>query len=77
MSFGFFFVYFVFEKTSSSLPMYLVILFVDVEKRSNHGDMILNRSNNSQISIETSVPQQASGFIINNYFRISNITAWR
>ena len=42
-----------------------------------HGDIILNRSNNSQISIETSAPQQADGFIINNYFGISNITARR
>ena len=39
--------------------------------------MILNRSNNSQISIETSAPQQAGGFIIKYYFGISNITASR
>ena len=39
--------------------------------------MILNRSNNSQISIETSAPQQAGGFIIKYYFGISNITACR
>ena len=39
--------------------------------------MILNRSNNSQISIETSAPQQAGGFIIKCYFGISNITASR
>ena len=34
----------------------------------NHGVIILNRSNNSQISIETSAPQQAGGFIIKCYF---------
>ena len=42
-----------------------------------HGVMILNRSNNSQISIGTSAPQQAGGFIIKYYFGISNITARR
>ena len=42
-----------------------------------HGDIILNRSNNLQISIETSAPQQARGFIINNHFGISNITTCR
>ena len=41
----------------------------------HHGVIILNRSNNSQISIETSAPQQAGGFIIKYYFGISNITA--
>ena len=44
-------------------------------KRS--GVIILNRSNNSQISIEKSAPQQAGGFIIKCYFGISNITACR
>ena len=39
----------------------------------NHGDTILNRSNNSQISIETFLPQQAGGIIIKHYFGISNI----
>ena len=43
----------------------------------HHGVIILNRSNNSQISIETSAPQQAGGFIIKCYFGISNITACR
>ena len=42
-----------------------------------HGVIILNRSNNSYISIETSAPQQAGGFIIKYYFGISNITACR
>ena len=37
----------------------------------NYGVIILNRSNNSYISIETSVPQQAGGFIIKYYFGIS------
>ena len=32
-------------------------------------------SNDSQISIETSAPQQAGGFIIKYYFGILNITA--
>ena len=44
---------------------------------SQHGVIILNRSNNSQISIETSTLQQAGGFIIKYYFQISNITACR
>ena len=42
-----------------------------------HGVIILNRSNNSCISTETSAPQQAGGFIIKYYFRISNITECR
>ena len=42
-----------------------------------HGVIILNRSDNSQISIETSGPQQAGGFIIKYYFGISNITVCR
>ena len=33
--------------------------------------------NYSQISIETSAPQQAGGFIIKNYFEISNIVVCR
>ena len=43
----------------------------------NHGVIILNRSNNSQISIETFAPQQADGFIKKYYFGISNIAACR
>ena len=43
----------------------------------NHGDIILNRSNNSSISIETSMPHQAGGFIIKHYLGISNIAACR
>ena len=46
----------------------------DLNARSyltNHEVIILNRSNSSQISIETSVPQQASGFIIKYCFGIS------
>ena len=35
----------------------------------NHRDIILDRSNNSWISIETCKPQQAGDFIINNYFK--------
>ena len=42
-----------------------------------HRVIILNRSNNSYISIETSAPQQAGGFIIKYYFGISNIAACR
>ena len=42
-----------------------------------HGVVILNRSNNSLISIEISGPQQAGGFIMKHYFGISNITACR
>ena len=42
---------------------------------SNHVVIILNRYNNSKISIETLVPQQAGGFIIKHYFGISNIAA--
>ena len=44
---------------------------------SVHGVIILKWSNNSQISHETSAPQQAGGFIIKYYFGISNITACR
>ena len=36
-----------------------------VSSMFDHGVIILNRSNNSQISIETSAPQQAGGFIKN------------
>ena len=43
----------------------------------SHGDIILNRSNNSYISIETSAPLQAGDFIIKQYFGISNIAARR
>ena len=32
-----------------------------------HGEIILNRSNNSQIFIETPAPQQAGGFIIKRW----------
>ena len=39
----------------------------------NHGDITLNRSNNPEISIEKSAPQQAGGFIIKHYLGISNI----
>ena len=42
-----------------------------------YGDIILISSNNSQIHIETSAPQQVGSFIINNYFEISNITTCR
>ena len=42
-----------------------------------HGYIILNRSNNLQISIETSAPQQAGGFIIKRHIGISNIAACR
>ena len=42
-----------------------------------HWVIILDRINNSYISIETLVPQQAGGFIIKYYFQISNITACR
>ena len=38
---------------------------------------MLNRRNNCQISIETSAPQQAVGFIIKHYIGISNIGACR
>ena len=38
---------------------------------------MLNSNNNSKISIETSAPQQAGGFIIKRYFGISNVTACR
>ena len=40
-----------------------------------HGDKILNRGNVWQISIKTSAPQQAGGFIMKRYFGISNIAA--
>ena len=43
----------------------------------NHGDIILNRSNNSYITVEASAPQQASGFIIKHYFGILNISVCR
>ena len=43
----------------------------------NHGEILLNRSNNSYISIEAPAPYQAGGFIIKYYFGISNITACR
>ena len=33
---------------------------------------MLKRSNNSWISIETSAPQEAGGFVIKHYFGISN-----
>ena len=36
-----------------------------------HEVLILNRNNNSQISIETSVPHQAGGFILKHYFGVS------
>ena len=42
-----------------------------------HGYIILNRSNNWQISIEISAPLQAVGFFIKDYFGISNIVACR
>ena len=45
--------------------------------RYDHVDRILNRSNNSQISIETSTLQQAGDFIIKHYLGISNIAACR
>ena len=44
---------------------------------SGHEDIILNRSNKWYISIETSAPQQAGGFIIKSYIGISNIAACR
>ena len=43
-------------------------------RKYEHGVIILNRINNSEISIETSAPQQAGAFIIKYYFGISNIT---
>ena len=43
----------------------------------NHSDIILNRRNNPEISIEKSAPQQAGGFIIKHYLGISNIVAYR
>ena len=42
-----------------------------------HGVIILNRSNTSYVSVETSAPQQAGGFTIKCYFEISNITPCR
>ena len=43
----------------------------------NHGDIILRRMNYRQISIETSTPQHAGGFIIKRYPGISTIAAFR
>ena len=43
----------------------------------DHGVIILKRSNNSLISVETAAPQQAGGFIIKYDFGVSNITACR
>ena len=40
----------------------------------HHGVIILNRSDNSLFSIETSAPQQVGGFILKHYFGISNVT---
>ena len=53
------------------------IKYVEQGSEYDHGDIILNRSNNSQISIERSVPQQAAGFIVKYYFGISNISVCR
>ena len=54
-------------------------VFLQIFKNTvfNHGDVILNRSNKSSISIETSVPQQAGGFIIKRYFGTSNYAGYR
>ena len=46
---------------------------VAIKSRCNRGVIILNKSNNSQISIETSAPQQVGGFIIKYYFGISKL----
>ena len=43
----------------------------------DRGDIILNRSNNSEISIDTSGLQQAGDILIKQYFGISNITGCR
>ena len=43
----------------------------------DHGDTILNSSNNWWIFIETSTPPQAGGFIVKRYIGISNIAACR
>ena len=43
----------------------------------DHGDIILNRSNNSEISIDTSGLQQAGDILIKQYFGISNIAVCR
>ena len=42
-----------------------------------YGVIILDRSSNSYLSIETSTPQQAGGFVIKDYFGISNFAACR
>ena len=52
-------------------------LDISVTIKILHGDIILNRSNNSLISIETSAPQQVGGFTIKHYFGISNIATCR
>ena len=44
---------------------------------TDHGDIMLTTSNNSQISIVRSMPQQAGGFIIKHLFGISNIVTCR
>ena len=43
----------------------------------NYGNIILNRSSNSSIPIETSAPQEVRDFIVNHYFGVSNVDAVR
>ena len=43
----------------------------------NYENIILNRSSNSSIPIETSAPQEVRDFIVNHYFGVSNVDAGR
>ena len=65
------------EKTEANKSAYKRDKFLCETIKKDHRVIILNRSNNSYISIEISAPQQAGGFIMKYSFGISNFTACR